>query len=997
MPNDPGGFFMRGIHGGRRITTGTLTFATSLAAAVVPTAGLRAQEGPAAADGARDLPTLTPGDYGRWERLGSAELSANGAWLVAPISRVNEEDELRIRRVADTDSVIVVPYGSSAAFSADGRWLAYSIGLGEEAREKLEEQKKPVRAKLGLVDLGSGESSEVEEVASFSFSPDGRFLAMRRYAPGGERKATGGDLILRDLEDGRDLAFGNVSEHAWQDMEDEDPRLAMVIDAEGMAGNGIQMYEPRSGRLRTLDAGKARYTGLSWREDAPDLAAYRTVPRDDEGEAAWSDTARVALAFRGLGRSDAPADVLDPRTAAGFPAAHRIVPWEDLRWSEDGAMLFLGIQERTPEEPCPEDDEDPEAADDDEEDGDGGDGDGAERSAPGADAASGEGDEEDDCAASEEDEDDDEKTSVEIWHAGDVDIVPTQKVSAERDRRDSWMSVWHVADGRLVQIEDDLTEDARLTDGVPVAVGLDETPYDRDRMFGPNVRDVYLIDLATGERRKALERVQYFTGMSPGGRYLVWLADDHYWSYDTATGERVCLTDGLGTSFVDLEDDHTVDQKPPHGTGGWLAGDAAILLHDEHDIWRVAPDGSGGERVTWGADDNVQHRRVRLDLDEDAIDPEAPQFFSLYDDWGERFGIGRAPRLGGEIERLVWDEARFGGLQKAEDAEVYAVVRSSFEDSPDVFAASDPALRGWRRITRTNPFQSEYAWGRAELIEFDNAWGERLQGSLYYPANYEPGRRYPMIVYIYEIRSYQVRAYQIPSERSYYNFQRWVQDGYFVFQPDIVYRDRDPGVSAVASLEPAVAAVVETGMVDPDRIGLIGHSWGGYQTTFAVTQTDIFAAAVAGAPLTNLFSMYLSVYWNSGGTDARIFEISQGRMEVPFWQDEDAYRRNSPVFHIENMNTPLLMAQGTEDGAVDFNQGVEFYNAARRAGKDFVFLVYNDENHGFSKKANQLDYHRRIVEWFGHYLKGEPAPAWITQGVPYLEQPGGEKADNGGR
>ena len=212
-----------------------------------------------------------------------------------------------------------------------------------------------------------------------------------------------------------------------------------------------------------------------------------------------------------------------------------------------------------------------------------------------------------------------------------------------------------------------------------------------------------------------------------------------------------------------------------------------------------------------------------------------------------------------------------------------------------------------------------------------------------------------------------------------------------VFRPDIVYRDRDPGRSAVAALEPAVEAAIATGMIDPERVGLVGHSWGGYQTAFAVTQTDVFAAGVAGAPLTNLFSMYLSMYWNSGGTDARIFEISQGRMEVPFWEDVEAYRRNSPVFHIEDMNTPLLVAFGTEDGAVDFNQGVEFYNAARRADKDLVLLVYEGENHGLRKKPNQLDYHRRILEWFGHYLQGDDAPDWISTGVPYMEQ---ERAQN---
>ena len=180
-------------------------------------------------------------------------------------------------------------------------------------------------------------------------------------------------------------------------------------------------------------------------------------------------------------------------------------------------------------------------------------------------------------------------------------------------------------------------------------------------------------------------------------------------------------------------------------------------------------------------------------------------------------------------------------------------------------------------------------------------------------------------------------------------------------------------------------------MIDADRVGLIGHSWGGYQTTFFVTQDDLFAAAVAGAPLTNLMSMYLSFYWNTGGTDARIFEISQGRMQVPWWEDWDSYFNNSPLHHIQNLNTPLLMEFGTDDGAVEFNQGVEFYNAARRAGKHMVMLGYEGENHGLAREPNQRDYQSRILQWFAHYLKGEPAPEWITTGVPYLEQKDGLK------
>jgi dipeptidyl aminopeptidase/acylaminoacyl peptidase len=925
----------------------------------------------------QELPTLTTDDYGQWERLGAPTLSADGRWLANSISRVNEENELRVRPVSDSDSVIVVAYGSSPKFSANGQWLAYGIGMSEDAREALQKQKKPARNSAGLVDLGTGEVETMEDIAGFEFSADGRYLVLQRYGPSGEREASGVDIVVRDLSSGTDINFGNVSRFAWQD-QDGTALLAMIVDAEGMAGNGVQLYEPSSGRLRTLDSEKARYSGLTWREDSADLAVFRTVDPDADDQSTWADTSMVVLAYSDLaGASNAR--VLDPAATTGFPAGHRIVGWEDLRWSEDGSALFLGVKERTEKDAC-ELQKMKKAEGDEAEEAEGAGEDGAG-----------------DAAAADACDEEDEDTTVEIWHAVDVDIVPTQKVRADRDRQDNYLSVWHLSDGRFVQLENELTETVRISEGQWRAAGIDQTPYEADRMFGPVFNDIYVVDLMTGERNVALERVQYFNGMSPGGRYLLWLENDQYWTYDIETGARVCLTDGLPTSFVNIEDDHTVVQKPPHGITGWLEGDAAVLLNDKHDIWRVAPDGSGAGQITWGAESNVRHRRARVDRDFDnqAIDPDEPIYFTIYDDWTETWGYARAERPGEGPETLVWEDARVSSLLKADDADVYLYRSENFETSPNYFVADNAGLRGARRVTDTNAFQSDYAWGRSELLEFENTWGDQLQGSLYYPANYEPGRQYPMIVYIYEIRSNAVRSYNVPSERSYYNFQGWVQDGYFVWQPDIVYRDRDPGVSAVASIVPSVEAVIETGMIDPDGVGLIGHSWGGYQTTFLVTQTDIFSAGVAGAPLTNLFSMYLSVYWNSGGTDARIFEISQGRMEVPFWEDEDAYKRNSPVFHIENMNTPLLMAQGTVDGAVDFNQGVEFYNAARREGKDFVFLVYNDENHGFRKEENQLDYHRRITEWFAHYLKGEPAPEWISDGVPFLEQPGGQKSGGG--
>jgi dipeptidyl aminopeptidase/acylaminoacyl peptidase len=247
-----------------------------------------------------------------------------------------------------------------------------------------------------------------------------------------------------------------------------------------------------------------------------------------------------------------------------------------------------------------------------------------------------------------------------------------------------------------------------------------------------------------------------------------------------------------------------------------------------------------------------------------------------------------------------------------------------------------------------------------------------------------------MIAYIYEKMSDGLHQYRTPVEWSPYNQQVLSQEGYFVFLPDIVYRDRQPGKSAVECLEPAVAAVLKKNVgVNPSKIGLMGHSWGGYQTAFAITQTRLFAAANAGAPLTELMSMYNSFYWNAGITDQVIFESSQGRMGVPWWEDMKAYMDNSPVFNAAKIECPLLVEQGDQDGAVDFHQGQQLYNTMRRMGKNIVFLVYNGENHNNAKKPNQLDYAKRQRHFFDVYLRGARPEPWLSEGLPFLKKDGG--------
>ena len=418
----------------------------------------------------------------------------------------------------------------------------------------------------------------------------------------------------------------------------------------------------------------------------------------------------------------------------------------------------------------------------------------------------------------------------------------------------------------------------------------------------------------------------------------------------------------------------------------WLEDDDAVLLYDKHDIWRIEPDGSNPARLTRGAESGVTHRLAYGldDDDEPGIDPDSRPYLSLHNDATEQRGYARFSRGWESAETLILDDANISGLTRADSADVMMYRSQAVDDPPDLFVAG-PGLAGAAQVTEINPFISEVAWGRSELVDFVSEGGRELQFALLYPANHVPGTAVPTIVYTYEILTRSMHIFRVPSERDYYNYPAWTQNGYAVLLPDIVYTAREPGVSALESVRAAVAKAVEMGVTDPDAVGLIGHSWGGYQATYLPTRTDIFAASVAGAPLTDFVSFMGQIHWGPGIAEVDHWETGQARMEVPFWEDPEAHRRNSPIHEVHNMETPLLMAFGDDDGVVDWDQGTEFFNFARRAGKQMVLLVYEGEDHGFGREANQKDYHRRILEWFGHYLKGEPAPAWITDGVPVEE------------
>jgi dipeptidyl aminopeptidase/acylaminoacyl peptidase len=925
-------------------------------------------------------------DYGQWETLAPAGtrggLSPDGRFVALAINRSNRNNELRIVEIAGTRAPKVVAFGTQPVFSADAKSVAYSIGQSEAEQEKLRAEQKPVQNKAGLLNLATGEAIVFDAIESFAFSQDGAYLALRPYGPeraagasaaagagggrgggrGSESAADAEDrpgttLIVRHLASGRDATFGNVSQYAWQNAEGSH-LLAIAISSPGKLGNGVQLLDPGTNVLRVLDSSSSVYTALAWRKDARDLAVLRAKADERKDGSTYS-----VVAWSDLGAANERQRTYDPTSDTSFPAGMRTVTFRNLSWSADGSTVFLGIakwdDKIVPAGRGTKPTTTPGTVDHAGQSG---------RSGATATAA-------------------DEAAAVEVWHWADAVVMPKQKVDAPSDRRRNMLAAWHLGSGKLVQLgTDPINEQVTPIRRTGLTWVAEWSKYAMARSIGRPGCDLYVQDVATGARTKLRDNmIDRYVQVGPAGKYLLFLQDDQYWTVNLATRAITNITRTVPTSFIDKESDQTTKQKPAFGFAGWTKDDATVLLYDKFDIWQLASDGSKAQRLTMGAGEQIRHRLVRLDPDQEWIDLARPQYVSLYGEWTKKSGYGRM-NPGSGVERLVWLDKNVGSLAKAKAAGVYAYISQDFDDSPDMFVAGAD-LKDARQLTTTNAFQGDFAWGRSELLEYKTDKGRVMQGALYYPAGYVSGKTYPMIVYMYEKLTQNVHRYVAPSDRDYYNIAVFTSLGYFVFEPDIIFTPRQPGVSVVQCVVPGVKRVLQTGMVDPKRVGAVGHSWGGFDAAFLAANTNgVFAAAVAGAPLTDLVSMYGDHHWGPGIAETDHIETGQERMEVPLWEDLPDYVTNSAIFTVNKMTVPLLLEEGDADGTVFWHQSVEMYNVARRAGKNVVFLVYNGEDHGLRQKKNQTDYQKRILAWFGHYLKGEPAESWITNGQSFLDR-----------
>jgi dipeptidyl aminopeptidase/acylaminoacyl peptidase len=938
----------------RTATLAVFVFATTLTA----------QQPHAAAN-----PTLTSADYAKWETLGAGALSPDGKWVAYDFRRGSGTTELRYRAV-DSDKEQSARSATNPQFAGNSRWLLYTIapdtaggrgGRGGRAGgggrggggAPTETAAVANRNKVGIVDLRTGSVTPLDDVQSYTLSNDGSHVALRRYSAAGRRAA---DVIVRDLDDGSELTFGNVSETAWSD---DGALLAMTIDVDGHTGNGVQVLNTKTGTIRSLDASDALYSGLAWRAHSEDLAAMRS-----KTDSAFADTAYAVLVWRGVGGgggAGAAKQTYDFSSDRAFPAGLRVAAYRTPSWSDDGSILFFGVAPREAKTTV-------------------------ERRAPG----------------------ELPPVRVQVWHWKDVREFHQQEVNANQDRSRTTLVAWHVGAPSIVRLSDDPLETVQLSENGAAALATDEGPYAKEYMSGRSYRDVYSIDVATGKRTKILTKSPYGATLSPSGRFAAYQQDGQWSVLDLKTGTRTNLTGKLKIGFVNTEDDHPVPERRAYGLAGFTTGEKTVLVNDRFDLWQIAVDGSTATRLTRGREDSTVYRCVnegggfgggggrggfgggarttpcQLEGEGRTIDASKPLVLAATGEYNKKSGYARLT-IGQPAQQLIWLDKSVTNLRRAKNADVFLLQEQTADESPNYFVAGT-SLADAKRVSQTNAFQSDYAWPKQVLMNYSNKRGDKLQMMLTYPANYEPGKKYPMVVYYYEKLSQGFHSYLMPNERNPYNISVFSQNGYFVLRPDIVFQARNPGYSGLDCVTAAVATVeAKVADIDAKRVGNMGHSWGGYQSAFyAVHNHGTFAATIAGAPLTDLISMYGYTSGNSGLPETGHYETSQERMQVPLWEDPQAYIRNSTVYAVDSLHTPLLLEEGDADGNVNHFQSEELYNFGRRLGKQVVYLVYEGENHNVARPESQTDYLHRQLEWFGHFLKGDPPAPWITGGETYL-------------
>ena len=915
--------------------------------------------------------------YEIWNRVADPILSDDGQWAV--YATVNERDGSLLHAHALAGAALHrIERGADARITEDARFVVFLIkptqAALEEARIRKTKPERMPQDSLGFLDLATGAVTRVARVQSFKLPEEaaGHVAYLHGRAPeeqdtvqadsaaampepnpvtgnvppvaaAGEppaaadsteqpdhEKDEGSTLVLRALADGGERRFEDV---VWYDFTKDGTRLIYTASNEDGSADGVFVVDLAAGTATPLMAGVGHYRQVAIAE-AGDQVAFLSN-RDDFA----SEQPAFTLYHARLG-GDARA--LAATGDRAFPGGWWVSEHGTVRFSHDGRRVFFGTAPRPPLE------------------------------------------------ADEDEVDPDDVVRVDVWNWRDPYLQPMQLRRLEDEQKRTYDAVVHLRNGTVVQLADEAMPELELGDrgDADVALGSTDVPYRHLISWDGRYADYFLVDVQTGERTRVLEAHGGRASLSPDGRFAAWFDGDaqQWFAVDTRSGRTRMISEGVPHPLHDEEHD-TPNLPGPYGSAGWTT-DGRLLVYDRFDIWALDPSGDDAPRMITegeGRRSGLRFRYLRVDREERAIEPARDILLSAFNVRDKSDGFYR-DRVRGEARpvRLIMEAKSFGTPQQAEDAATLLFTRADFTEYPDLWV-SGPDFSDMRRISDANPQQAEYAWGTAELVEWRSADGTPLQGVLYKPDGFDASKKYPMMVYFYERLSDNLHRHVAPAAGgSSINTSFYVSRGYLVFTPDIPYRIGYPGESAMNAVVPGVLSLLERGFIDDRRIGVQGHSWGGYQIAYMLTKTNLFAAAEAGAPVANMISAYGGIRWGTGMSRMFQYEKTQSRIGGSLWEAPLHFIENSPIFWADKVETPLLMMHNDQDGAVPWEQGIEYFVALRRLGKPVFMLNYNGEDHGLRREANRKDWAVRMQQFFDHYLLDAPPPVWMAEGVPAI-------------
>lgn len=896
---------------------------------------------------------FTSADFDSWRAITSATLSRDGAWLAYAYMPQEGDGEMIVRELATgrehrvpVGALPAVPVtGSKAdperapprravqpAFSSDHRFVVANTfpnradTLQARRAGKLSADLPPEG--IVITHLADGATMRISGVKNFQLPAQGdAWLAYLRVS---------GELVLRDLATAAERRFPGVTDYAFA--RDGRTLVFTSASAEG-ARNGVFAVTPGdSAAPLALATGAGRYVKFAW--NRPQTQAVFLSDRDE----ATAPTPRLAVYL--WHRGSAAATKALAADAAGIPSDWIVSGEAASAFSYDSSKLYVSTAPR-PKTP------DPRAA-----------------------------------AQLEE-----EKVRADLWRWNDDFIQPLQKVRADQDRHQSYQGELDLATGRFRQLADPTLSTLTFNDDGSAAFGLDDRPYRRRIDYDGIYHDLYLVDAATGERRLVVRELGEKAGVrwSHDNRWIAYYADRQWFAVDGRDGSVRALSPSL--PFPVHEERHDLPEMPgAYGTAGWARDGRSLLVYDRYDLWQLFPDGRPAVNVTggYGRRHRIALRLQPLEVaepgeDKRGVDLAQPLVFRGEEEATRDTGFFRFAGADAAPERLLWakKDYRFAGRAPASDTVL--LTSSRFDEFPDLLV-TDSRFTVPRKVSDGGAQLAPFLWGSAELVPYRGPEGQALSGMLCKPADFDPQKKYPMIVYIYERLSSNVHRFMAPAPTVVIDPAFYTSNGYLVLMPDIVYATGHPGPSAYRCVMAATDAVVAQGFVDENALGLEGHSWGGYETCYILTQTSRFRAAQAGAIVGNMTSASAAVGASSGRSRQFKYEKTQSRLGATLQAAPQLYLENSPVFLADRITTPLLILHNDHDDIVPWPQAVEFFLALRRAGKEAYLFNYNGELHSLRRRADQQDFARRMHQFFDHFLKGAPAPAWLTDGIPFLDR-----------